>query len=370
MKRFLALLMRAWSEEVVVVYTYADQFDPMLCHLARTVEAAGGQLQVLGLHHGKSATLGGLEQEGDHPWHFEDKSVMLKKHLFLQKAIRHLPGNATVVFVDAFDVLFQRPIEELRLVYEQLAMPHWKVQGRWPVIYGGDVNCWPFPHNGRVRVKRGDGNATWLYRISPDASLSAAYHSSRRFPTKWGAVTGSELCGEWLFRSGAHAPERRKNGQGPPPTRQRSFPFLCSGTFVGRAAAVRGLLRRMFAMFQETKEYHDQALLQVLLLRFPELGFVDSNAQLFLGLHGHNEFWDLERPLCRGDYFRKAEESQRAVKGLLPPRLLMGEAPTVIHFNGNGKRHMSRCVEAGGRFSTVTWEFLMNLPRIVQFNPW
>ncbi|CAJ1389053.1 unnamed protein product [Effrenium voratum] len=64
-------------------------------------------------------------------------SVMLKKHLFLQKAIRHLPGNATVVFVDAFDVLFQRPIEELRLVYEQLAMPHWKVQGRWPVIYGG-----------------------------------------------------------------------------------------------------------------------------------------------------------------------------------------------------------------------------------------
>ncbi|OLP75542.1 hypothetical protein AK812_SmicGene44643 [Symbiodinium microadriaticum] len=89
---------------------------------------------------------------------------MLKKHLFLQSAVRHMSANTTVVFVDAFDVLLQRPLEELVAAYEQMAKPSLK-----------DVNCWPFPHSGRIRVHRslpGGGNITWLHRIPRDASLS------------------------------------------------------------------------------------------------------------------------------------------------------------------------------------------------------
>eukprot|EP00446_Apocalathium_sp_SHHI-4_P046709 CAMPEP_0177393330 /NCGR_PEP_ID=MMETSP0368-20130122/54892_1 /TAXON_ID=447022 ORGANISM="Scrippsiella hangoei-like, Strain SHHI-4" /NCGR_SAMPLE_ID=MMETSP0368 /ASSEMBLY_ACC=CAM_ASM_000363 /LENGTH=169 /DNA_ID=CAMNT_0018859503 /DNA_START=30 /DNA_END=535 /DNA_ORIENTATION=- len=114
------------------VFAFSDQENPMLCHLARSVEAAGGWLQVLGLRDGKLKQLpwgdvdamgGGSATRADEPWHFEDKSIMLKKHHFLARALREMPPNATVVFVDAFDVLFQRPLDELVEAYKRVAGP-------------------------------------------------------------------------------------------------------------------------------------------------------------------------------------------------------------------------------------------------------
>lgn len=61
-----------------LVVTFADQFHPMLCHLARSVEVNGGRLQVMGLLHGKEEPLFKTPQVAEaHRWHFEDKFVML-----------------------------------------------------------------------------------------------------------------------------------------------------------------------------------------------------------------------------------------------------------------------------------------------------
>ncbi|CAE7644229.1 unnamed protein product, partial [Symbiodinium pilosum] len=169
----------------------------------------------------------------------------------------------------------------------------------------------------------------------------------------------SDVCAEWLAQhsSPSKAPKASQSAAkglyGP-----RNFPFVCSGTFIGRAASLRRVLRRTLKLYAQTKEYNDQALIAVLLLQRPSLGFVDSSAELFLGLHGHDEFLDLERPLCRGSYFERekpatttakpAQEASgpmpeytavRSFRGLLPPRLQRSKAgpPSVMHFNGNGK---------------------------------
>ncbi|CAE8628072.1 unnamed protein product [Polarella glacialis] len=357
------------------VFTFADRFTPMLCHLARTVEAAGGWLHVLGLRDGQKSRLPGGDvstetdsaTRDDEPWHFEDKSIMLKKHLFLLRAIKRLPANTTVVFVDAFDVLFQRPLEELLQSYERIAGPAARASaGAWPVVYGGELNCWPFPHRGRIRVRSRDRQdasgrgAHWIHKIPPDASQSANHHGRWRYPGHYSAlhpqnISGGQVCTEWLAQRGdpSKAPtDRSEDGKGdpPPPT---NFPFLCAGTFVGRASTLRTLLHRLFVLFRATQEYHDQALIPLLLLRDQQLGIVDDAAEIFLGLHGHDEFWDLERPLCRGSYFsdqRSAAEVKAGSfkEGLGVPRMRDSGSsipPAVLHFNGNGKRHLWRCAE-------------------------
>eukprot|EP00928_Gymnodinium_smaydae_P024764 TRINITY_DN19940_c0_g1_i2.p1 TRINITY_DN19940_c0_g1~~TRINITY_DN19940_c0_g1_i2.p1 ORF type:complete len:334 (+),score=63.90 TRINITY_DN19940_c0_g1_i2:271-1272(+) len=174
------------------VFAFADFFCVMLCHLARTVEAAGGWLHVLGLRDGAESPLpvssapapGDAETRGDEPWHFPDKAVMLKKHLFLWRAIRSLPANATVIFVDGFDVLFQRPLADVVATYGELAGAAAERNGGvWPVVFGGERNCWPFPHDGgKVHVPQPEGSAAWVHEIAPDAALSANHSGQRRYP--------------------------------------------------------------------------------------------------------------------------------------------------------------------------------------------
>lgn len=368
------------------VFAFADQFNYMLCHLARSVEAAGGWLHVLGLRDGRDSKLpggdvdqarGGSATRAGEPWHFADKSIMLKKHLFLARALRQLLPNSTVVFVDAFDVLFQRPLADLVDAYRRIAAPAAEAAGGvWPVVYGGEVNCWPFPHSGRVPVRRrgsaGGSPPIRVHEIPKDAALSAEHHAEWRYGygdrSPW-TLSGRHVCSEWLSQPRADGAAGH-----PPEGAPAPFPFLCAGTFVGTVSALRKLLRRLFALYAETREYHDQALIALLLLRNRSLGMVDTSAQIFLELHGHDEFDDLERPLCRGTHFKyerdvasRAEENQpdwrpeapvpgyratRSLVGLTPPALRVGaEAaaqrtpPAVLHFNGNGKRHLLRCVE-------------------------
>lgn len=341
------------------VFTFADQYHPMLCHLAHSVELAGGWLHVLGLRDGRKAVsllkdIQGTEDKSDqHQWHFEDKFVMLKKHLFLYQAIKGLPANLTVIFVDAFDVLFQRPLDDIVEAYLELAESHIKQHGRWPVIYGGDLNCWPFPHNARIRVPlRGSSNRSWLHRIPADAALSASYHHKWRYPSRRGIIAGDEVCREWLKEHSdvSEAPKKRPDGKGNvdgKTIKRRRFPFVCAGTFIGRVSSLRRLLHKMIQLYRRTSEYHDQALIPLLLLGFPDLGFVDKDARLFLGLHGHDEFWDLERPLCRGNYFEATSHAASSFfRYFSAPKLLGSEhVPKLLHFNGNGKRHLWRCVE-------------------------
>eukprot|EP00435_Cladocopium_sp_Y103_P021864 s134_g5.t1 len=350
------------------VFTFADQFHPMLCHLARTVEVSGGILHVMGLRDGgKAVTLfkdaAAKKPKEGNPWHTKDKFTMLKKHLFLHRVIRRLPANDTIIFVDAFDVLFQRPFNDLIRKYHELAQAHLEKHGHWPVIYGGELNCWPFPHHNLIRVPpRAGANRSWVHQIPARAALSDGhYHKTWRYPGATGEIYGDQVCQEWLAeKSTADALEKRPRvgsvgfgfRSGRKKLKRMRFPFLCSGTFIGKVSSLRRLLREMFLLFQRTAETCDQALIPLLLLRFPYLGFVDKDAQLFLSLHGHDgdDLEILERPLCQGNYFaaRNRNSSKRNFQHFLAPRLLGRrgfDIPKLLHFNGNGKRHMSRCVK-------------------------
>lgn len=54
------------------VFAFADQLNPMVCHLARSLEVAGGHLHVLGLRDGRK-TVAALEDLQEH----EQKELFL-----------------------------------------------------------------------------------------------------------------------------------------------------------------------------------------------------------------------------------------------------------------------------------------------------
>lgn len=353
------------------VFTFADTLTVTLCHLARSVEAAGAWLHVLGLRDGSRSDLPGRDERAtdnsssaeEVPLHFEDKFVLLKKHVFLARAIRQLPPNATVVFVDGFDVLFQRPLAELVAEYRRLAGPvAAQANGKWPVLFGGERNCWPFPHGSRLHV-RGDGDGERgprTHEFAPDVDLSGGHHGTWSYAygdqSPW-SIKGEAVCGEWLSRRSDKSTDAM-------------FPFLCTGTLVGTASALRRLLRRLFLLYRTTQEYYDQALLTILLLQNQSLGLVDVAGTVFFNLHGHDEERDLERPLCYDGYLARQPQAwrdhrppqlpvvghrlARPLQDFMPPKLRHAASarvaantpPAVLHFNGNGKRHMMRCIEA------------------------
>lgn len=372
----LLALGTSYADGVPRVFAYADTFQPMLCHLARTLEVSGGILHVIGLRDGgkEEASFKDVKSKLKKPKDrnlspFKDKFLLLKKHLFLYRAIKGLPADDTIIVVDAFDVLFQRHLNDFMAKYHELAQTHREKYGHWPVIFGGELNCWPFPHEyGWIRVPpRAGANRSWVHRIPRRAALSdGQYHKTWRYPGAKGEILGAQVCQEWLAEhsTAADAPVPEK-----PPTvgsvgfgsgrkkrknrKRRRFPFPNAGTFVGKVSSLRRFLDEMFRLVSKTAETDDQAMIPLLLLRFPYLGFVDKDAQLFFSLHGHVQF-DLERPLCQGNYFAVRNRNSSKVRNsskfehFLAPRLLprLGfDIPKLLHFNGNGKRCIERCVK-------------------------
>jgi len=273
-----------------------------------------------------------------------------------------LPPNETVVFVDGFDVLVQRPVADIKKIYEEMAAPLAHANGgHWPVIFGGERNCWPFPHNGTLEVVGSGGTASQaghIYQIPEDAVVSGDHHGHWEYHLGAGRfVKGMNVCGEFMARYAAAD------------AASLPYPFPNMGTLVGRASAVRKLLRQLFRLSEETGEYSGQGLLLLLFLQGRAIADIDTRGRLILSLHGFDERIDLARPLCRGSYFEPARSPQAAVDGrssleahdsgaetfreaarhrfasIVPPALRENVAtPAAIHFNGNGKRHYWRCV--------------------------
>ena len=110
------------------------------------------------------------------------------------------------------------------------------------------------------------------------------------------------------------------------------------------ALAVRRLLDGALALAARSGETDDQALLlAVMALRGCEWDLppvvVDAEGALFATLHGY-VYADSERPLCTDDYFACAGGGS----GCLPR--IGRYAPSVLHFNGNGKRVFASCRRA------------------------
>lgn len=129
------------------------------------------------------------------------------------------------------------------------------------------------------------------------------------------------------------------------PELETKFPYASIGSFVGTAAAVRRVLRKMIALHEASLEVADMALVNLLLVCNRTEGLIDTGAELFLSLGGHQEL-DLERPLCSEGYFDGgAAQTSRAhgepalAAGLPPP--VFGRPsrqhsaiPAVLHFDG------------------------------------
>ncbi|CAE7605209.1 unnamed protein product, partial [Symbiodinium microadriaticum] len=259
--------------------------------------------------------------------------------------------------VDAFDVSFQRSLEEMVAVYEEMAAPAAQRTGVWPVILGGEMNCYPFPHNGSFRLPRrepahGNLNMSWVYRIPRSAHFelqpeAKAARAEKHYPSRSrasGTIGAAEVCQEWLRQHADTLVGRQRD----------VFPFVNAGAQVGRASAMKRLWWWTRTLHRQTGETDIQALLQLVLMEHPELGMVDFSGRLFLALHGHSTT-DLERELCTDDYFLPRGR-QRAVSvpaylrrfnNLFPPplrRRSATEPPVALHFNGNGKRFIRRCL--------------------------
>eukprot|EP00929_Paragymnodinium_shiwhaense_P002506 TRINITY_DN102775_c0_g1_i1.p1 TRINITY_DN102775_c0_g1~~TRINITY_DN102775_c0_g1_i1.p1 ORF type:complete len:411 (+),score=47.72 TRINITY_DN102775_c0_g1_i1:131-1363(+) len=354
------------------VFTFADHFQDSLCNLAGSVEAAGGRLHILGLQHGGpdfKLPFGDLDApKEDDPWHFADRTVMLKKHVFLANAIKKLKANETVVFLDGFDVLFQRPLEELVSNYHTVASKLARRHGRPPVLFGGELNCWPFPHEqsllGACRGPNSDSDCI-VHTIPDYAYISTDHNAKKTYPLGGNrSVLGETFCSKWLADVQTRHATTRPVVSMQPEDLKTYFPFLCAGTFMGTASAMRRFLKYTFQLYTETREYHDQALFANLILHSEGLGDVDIDGRLFLTLHGHEEAEGfqssmLEGTLCRGDHFSGTKSpsaspsSVRLFKDAAdarPPAMRRkgssgGHVPPVLHFNGNAKQHYPRCVD-------------------------
>lgn len=273
---FWQTVVEAWGDPSPLIFksgapqvlTFADRFGamgPLMCHVARSVEMAGGFLRILGLQKGRR-----IQLPNKHLHRNSSLDVFLKKYVLLSRSLQKMPPNTTVLFVDAFDVLFQRSIRDVVHTYERLAKSAAQAHGVWPVVFGGEMNCWPWPHNGSFHlprrrrhrqqpIPRGNRNGTWHFHIPRGAALAADYHEEWRYPyprSGRGSITSSEVCREWLLQRGD--PQWSGQGRG---ARAPVFPFLNSGTFVGRAASILRLIRIMVRLYRRTGEMDDQALL-------------------------------------------------------------------------------------------------------------
>ncbi|CAJ1449665.1 unnamed protein product [Effrenium voratum] len=125
------------------VLTFADSFEAlgtMQCHVARSVETAGGFLRILGLKN-RSIPL----PKTNIPPRNTELSLFLKRHVLLSRSLQRMSPNTTVLVVDAFDVLLQRSLTEVLQTYERLAG---RTRTRWagrlsvtPVVFGGETGC-------------------------------------------------------------------------------------------------------------------------------------------------------------------------------------------------------------------------------------
>uniref|UniRef100_A0A7S4FRH3 PLOD1-3-like GT domain-containing protein n=1 Tax=Eutreptiella gymnastica TaxID=73025 RepID=A0A7S4FRH3_9EUGL len=191
-----------------------------------------------------------------------------------------------VVFMDAYDVLMQRPAGHLLEAYRRQTQP----SPRAPrVIFSADTQCWPFNNNYTIRTR-----VPW----DPDAL---------------------PVCSRFAARA-----------SGP-------FKYLNSGIFM---APVKDL-RDMYSAAQYwNAEVDDQALLALTALQSSHIAW-DATAAMFLPLVPSNQYVKrhrrriTERGFCTADYFQNG----------VPAKVIStGTVPSLLHFNGGSKRqYLTAC---------------------------
>jgi len=351
------------STTMTHVFAYADMLHPSICTLAASVKALGGSLNVVGLHDGQG--YGAVPKEGAESiasslaqhsqrvavpgqrWSATfscqttaecsdyRSSLKIRKFFALRPHLKDFPDEDLIVFLDGFDAILETPswhhlfegFQKLQHKIGPLITPR-----RGPVIFSGEVNCWPFPHSWK-----GSANVSGDYRPDYIYNLGAGFR-----------LRGDEICKHWSERFQAYASVR-----GP-----LHLPFPNSGVFIGHVSS----LRHLFEFAEETLklfgDFEDQALVYIMALRAAASQhpwvplWVDVSGELLASLHGVDvEILARELKAPQVCDFR-----DRAGWGYFPAALGISPSrwdrrnkypmPVVTHFNGDKKPlFATKCVD-------------------------
>lgn len=350
---------RPLPSKAVHVVTFADRPTVYLNALAAAVMHFNREpLYVLGMSRLRSPARPGVR------WNITRRVISgtdpgkLKKVWFLgslldqphQLAFLGFAEDDLLLFVDAFDVIIQRPLHDFSHVFDELLVQRCTQHGfndcamatrraslrQEAVVLLGEHSCWPWPLPGMQRTGRPRG-------------VSMAYMEGHTFEVvRWSdrtaaaanaSVTATQMCAETrrLARGGL-------------------WPHPNSGVFAGSVQATRRFFGRLQRLAM-AGHFEDQAMFHLAALQHPsEAILVDSNASLFASQFAYNAAW-WQRPACFADYWGPDG----------PPQLLAtGRAPFALHFNGPAGRHrLGWCIAATIATSQSERHFYIDVDRSI-----
>lgn len=221
--------------ESIQLFGYADSIGGTACGSIKTALNMGWDYQLIG-----------VAPESERRAKQKDTAFHVANRLhYYRSALEQLPGNVTALFVDTFDIVFQRPQRSFV-----------KVAGKHSahVMFSAEAGCYPFthPHPSIYRCPTMQGLGF----------LRGREQGTIRSPAVWSLVDGessSAPIGCQIQR--AMAPSDCKT------------PYLNSGFFFGRAAQLLDLFRRVDLLLRDLPRLcaNDQGILSWLYgsLQFP-----------------------------------------------------------------------------------------------------
>lgn len=341
----VAARLQVWTVSDAESYANIYGSEYYLCDLAESARIAGfGRLHVAGLGQVFSeAYWRRLQQRHRHILGFDSIPVkarstaarsMLDRYpllrwLVLLEGLEPLSDDVPVLVTDPLDVLFVGAPEAAAAAYCQLqpAASRPTVVEQEQVVLAAESACYPFAPETAV----GDGRDSGFYGEGKLFWFGAgAVHGVGNKQSVGRPVHARRVCGE--FRRSISS---------------RAFPN--AGGLMGRAGQLRLLLQEMLGWVERLEPGQQpwaQPLLYLAMLdraisagrgRHGTGAIVDADARLFASLHseadgGADAGVGLQAKALVGPCACNGEPSPRA--GVWPP---------VLHFNGNGKRILSKC---------------------------
>lgn len=375
------------DERIVHALTFADRPNVYLHALAASVWHfnEGRPLLVLGLNARRVPVTSGRWNMTRHAIKGADpgklKKIWFVGALLDDTALLTRLGvrqNDLLLFLDAFDCIVQRPLQEFGRTWAHLVRGRLKLQQtlglhdefiedaehsagdglaerrvRDPsfdvssaslesleaeaVVLLAEHSCWPWPLPGMARVGRPRG-VSMAYMENRTFDVRQYHQGQRR--EQLSRVDAVQMCSEV---------KRRAYGG--------LWSYANSGVFAGTVRGLDDALRRLHSLAM-AGHFEDQGMFHLTMLQHPRGTIIlDSNASLFASQFAYNGLW-WERPACFDDYFAAAQpsiypSSQRTTSSTptasgSPPKLLAtGQAPFALHFNGPaGRFRLGWCIAA------------------------
>jgi hypothetical protein len=283
----------AWAPitDDIQLFSYANALTDGLCASIESAILAGWTYQLIG----PTVTL---------PKFGSTLHPKFDKNFALSVILNVLPKNVTIVFADAFDVLYQRSFIEFRKAVLETEYKNGHI------IFASESNCWPFNRSNRKTYSCPLMQGKNWYPGSPNQSL--------------GCKLQVDLYKKYLSNVGT----RNK------PDEVKSI-YLNSGLSVGTVGNYSHIIQSALQMTQEYSRLclDDQGLSAWLMVRESQVPISLDYQSVLFGTFGEDKLvFDPKEGLIK--IRDSASQAQRNMSDLI--------VPFMIHFNGGGKPHFNR----------------------------